>query len=424
MRVCTSLEAAALVRSNDTLALPLGPGQAPAFLEALGERDAFDRLEVYTALLLGIFPLFERPGVRLLSGFFGPVERDLAERGCDVHFVPADFRRFAAIGERMRPRVMATAAAPPDEQGRCSLSLHAGATVDELLRCGRDPERTLVVEVNARLPRTLGVPPDSPHWIEEADIDVLVEVDRSPFELPDGEPSDVERAIAGHVRAFVPDGATLQTGIGGIPNAVVGLLAEGQGGDYGVHSEMFTTGLMRLHQAGKITNRKGLHDGYSVTTFALGTAELYGWLDANPEVRFLPVECVNTPDVIASNRRLVSINGALAVDLSGQVVADAMSGRQYSGIGGHEDFVAGASFSEHGRSLVCLPSTATTTAGRVSRIIPAVETGSMVTTPRHQVDTVVTEYGAAELRGLTVAERREALAAIAHPDFREIPGLA
>ncbi|TFH19524.1 MAG: 4-hydroxybutyrate CoA-transferase, partial [Myxococcales bacterium] len=196
------------------------------------------------------------------------------------------------------------------------------------------------------------------------------------------------------------------------------------GGDYGVHSEMFTTGLMRLHQAGKVTNRKGLHDGYSVTTFALGTAELYGWLDANAEVRFLPVECVNTPDIIASNRRLVSINGALAVDLSGQVVADAIAGRQYSGIGGHEDFVAGASFSAHGRSLVCLPSTATTAAGRVSRIIPAVETGTMVTTPRHQVDTIVTEYGAAELRGLTVAERRDALRLIAHPEFRESLSLA
>lgn len=419
VRSCTAPEAAALVRPVDTLALPLGPGQAPAFLEALGERESFDRLVVYTALLLGVYAVFERPGVRMLSGFFGPVERALADQGRDVHFVPADFRRFAAVGERMRPRVMATAVAPADERGRYSLALHAGATVEELLRCGRDPERVLVAEVNPQLPRTLGVEPDAPHWLEAADIDVVIESDRPVVELPDVEPSAIERAIAENIGRLVPAGATLQTGIGGIPNAVVSLLAEGGGGDYGVHSEMFTTGLMRLHEAGKVSNRKGLHDGYSVTTFALGSAELYRWLDRNPRVRFLPVELVNTPDVIARNRRFVSINGALAVDLSGQVVADTVGRRQYSGIGGHEDFVAGASFSEHGRSLVCLPATADTRQGLVSRIIPAVETGTMVTTPRHQVDTIVTEYGAAELRGLTVAERATALAAIAHPDFRD-----
>ena len=182
---------------------------------------------------------------------------------------------------------------------------------------------------------------------------------------------------------------------------------------------MFTSGLMHLQRAGKVTNQKGSHDGYSVTTFALGTAEMYQWLDGNEDVRFLPVDIVNTPDLIARNRRFVSINGALAVDLSGQVVADTIAGRQFSGVGGHEDFIAGASFSDHGRSLVCLPSTVSTAGGTASRIITAVPAGTTVTTPRHQVDTIVTEYGVAELRGLTVAERVQAMAAIAHPDFRD-----
>jgi len=419
MKTCSAVEAASLVRDADTLALPLGPGQPAAFLEALGERERFDNLTVFTALLLGLYEVFARPGVRLLSGFFGPVERGLLAAGHDVHFVPADFRRFTAIGKRLRPRVMATAAARADADGRFSLALHAGATVDELVACGRDPDRLLVVEVNRQLPRTLGVPPEHPHGFYEDDIDILVETDRPVFALPESEPTDIERAIADFVRPFVPDGATIQSGIGGIPDAVVGLLAECDGGDYGIHSEMFTTGLMHLHRAGKVSNRKGLYDGVSVTTFALGTTELYAWLDEQADVRFLPVEAVNTPSYIAENRRFVSINGALSVDLAGQIVADTVGARQYSGIGGHEDFVAGAAFSEHGTSLVCLPSTVEIDGSRVSRIAADVPAGTMVTTPRHQVDTVITEYGAAELAGLTVDERRDALISIAHPDFRD-----
>jgi hypothetical protein len=153
-------EAAARVRSRDTLAVPLGPGQPAAFLHALGERESFDELTVFGALLIEPFRVFTLPGVRLLSGFFGPVERGLLEAGFDVEFVPADFRRFAPIAERLRPRVMATAASPPDADGRMSLALHAGATTEALLECGRDPARVLVVEINRALPRTRGLLPD------------------------------------------------------------------------------------------------------------------------------------------------------------------------------------------------------------------------------------------------------------------------
>jgi acyl-CoA hydrolase len=205
-----------------------------------------------------------------------------------------------------------------------------------------------------------------------------------------------------------------------VPNMVATALAAGTGGDYGVHSEMFTTGLMRLHQSGKVTNRaKGVFDGVSVTTFALGTTELYHWLDGNADVAFLPVDVVNDPTVIGRNRRLVSINGALCLDLYGQVVADNIDGKQISGVGGHEDFVAGAELHIDAHSLICLPSTVTTGDTVHSRIVPLLPEGSVVSTPRHHTGVVVTEYGAAELSGLTVRERARALADIAHPDFRE-----
>lgn len=425
--------AAALVGDRDTLAVPLAPGQPVELLRALARREAFSDLRVFAALLAEPFALFTRPGVTHLSAFLGPAERLLARTGHPVHFVPGDFRRFANIAHRLRPRVFATAAAPADAAGTLSLSLHAGATVGELHACGRDPERMLVVETSPHFPRTFGIEPDHPHALRIDEVDALVEGNARPPVLPRFSPGPVERAIADHVRRFVPSGATLQTGIGSVPGEVARRLAEGGGGDYGIHSEMFTDGLMHLHRAGLVTNRKGLYDGFSVATFALGSAELYAWLHDNREVRFLPVELVNDPSRIACNRRMVSLNGALAVDLAGQIVADTLDGRQFSGIGGHEDFVAGAASAADGRALVCLPSTARTGEGLRSRILARLPEGWVVTTPRHQVDIVVTEYGAAELSGRTVEERARALAAIAHPAFRkglldavgrgEVPGL-
>ncbi len=248
---------------------------------------------------------------------------------------------------------------------------------------------------------------------------MLVEARGSPYVLEDPVPSDQDVAIAGHALEFVTDGSTLQTGIGAIPNIVATTLADGTGGDYGVHSEMFTTGLMRLHLAGKVTNSaKGVFDGVSVTTFALGSSDLYSWLDDNPAVAFLPVNVVNDPTVIGSNRKLVSVNGAMCLDLYGQVVADNIDGKQISGVGGHEDFVSGADLSLDAHSLICLHSTVSVGDEVHSRILPELPAGAVVSTPRHHTGVVVTEYGAADLRGLTVRERARALADVAHPDFR------
>src|SRR5258708_31568007 len=270
-REMSAEDAAALVRPADTLAIPLGPGAPGGFLHALGRRDDWQALEVFGALLLDLYTVFTKPGVHLRSGFFGPAERVLRDSGANVEFIPADFRRFVTIAEQFKPRVMTTAVAPPDENGLMSLSLHAGATVGELHRAALDPDRVVIVEVNDQLPRTFGLPPRFPHALHVDEVDVIVRNDATPFVLADDVPTDVDRAIAAFARGFISDGCTLQTGIGGVPSTIVAVLAEGSGGDYGVHSEMFTTGLMRLHEAGQVTDaHKGEVQGFSISTVSPG----------------------------------------------------------------------------------------------------------------------------------------------------------
>jgi acyl-CoA hydrolase len=415
----TPAEAAARFEPRDALGIPLGPGQPGALIEALGARTDWEDLRIGGGLLTVWSDLFLHDGVHYLSGFFGPLERALRDQGANISFAPADFRRFEPILEAQAPRVMATTACPPDEDGWCSLSLHAGATTAECRRAGEDADRVLIVETSAKFPRTFGILPDHRHALHVDEIDVLVESDREPLALPDPEPAETDRAIAEHAAALIPAGSTLQTGIGAVPSMIAALLADGEGGGYGIHSEMFTTGLMELHEAGKVTNRKGTYDGVSVATFAAGTTELYEWLDGNEDVAFLPVDLVNSQEAIAKNRSMVTINGALAIDIQGQVVADTIRGEQYSGVGGHEDFIAGPSLALEDRSLLCMSSTVEVGGETKSRIVPWFEAGEVITTPRHQVDVIVTEFGAAELQGKTTHQRGEALAAVAHPDFRD-----
>ena len=367
----------------------------------------------------GTTPCSPRPACHTDRVSSGPAERVLLAEGHQIELVPGGFRQFAPILARFAPRIMTAQAAPPDADGRLNLSLHLGATRDELIRAGNDPDRVLLVEVNPHLPRTRSLPPEFDNTLPLDLVDVLVEADGQPYALEDAVASEQDEAIAAYALQFVTDGSTLQTGIGAIPNIVATTLANGAGGDYGVHSEMFTTGLMRLHQAGKVTNSaKGVFEGVSVTTFSLGTSDLYRWLDDNSEVAFLPVETVNDPTVIGRNHKLVSINGALCLDLYGQVVADNIDGKQISGVGGHEDFVSAADLSLDARSLICLHSTVTVDGALRSRILPQLPGGAVISTPRHHTSVVVTEFGIAELAGLTVRERATALADIAHPDFR------
>jgi acyl-CoA hydrolase len=418
-RAATPDEAVELIRPRDTVGFGLGPGIPHALMTALGRRTDWEDLVLGGALLLDLYEVCRHPGVSYRAGFFGPIERILAAEGHRVGHVPGGFRQFAPILRAWAPRVMVVQAAP-DGADRVSLSLHVGATRDELVAAGRDPDRLLIVERNPNLPRTSGIEPDVPASLPLDLVDVVVDVDHEPFSLAGVEPTETERAVAGHACRFVEDGATLQTGIGAVPAAVAATLAAGPGGGYGVHSEMFTDGLRLLHQAGKVTNTaKALYPGVSVTTFALGSAELHRWLDGNDEVAFLPVDLVNDPAVIARQPAMVSINGALAIDLYGQVVADHIAGTQISGVGGHEDFIAGTELRLDSHALVCLTATAEVGGQVVSRITPELPRGAIVSTPRHHLDVVVTEHGAVELRGLTVPERAEALASIADPAFRD-----
>jgi len=418
-QTCTPDEAAALIRTTDTIGFGLGPANPDAFLTALGGREDWVDLTFGGALLLGYYTVLAHPGVSYRCGFFGPAERILLAGGANIELVPGGFRQFAPILRRYDPRVMTVLAAPPLD-GTVNLSLHIGATYDELLLAGRDPDRQLVVEVNPNLPRTRSLAPEYSNTIPLDAVDVLVEATGAPFTLTQADPDDIDEAIAEEARSYVADGATLQIGIGAVPNMVATKLAEGPGGGYGIHSEMFTDGLMRLHQSGKVTNdAKRLFNGVSITTFALGSSELYAWLDDNPDVAFVPVQVVNDPTVIAQNHAFVSVNGALSVDLYGQVVADNIDGRQISGVGGHEDFVAGAELRIDDHSLICLRSTAVSNGVTRSRIVPLLPEGAVVSTPRHHTGVVITEYGSADLSGRTVRERAAALAEIAHPDFRD-----
>jgi len=411
-------EAAELIRATDTVGFGLGPANPDAFLTALGARDDWVDLTFGGALLLGYYPVLTHPQVTYRCGFFGPAERIMLAEGANIELVPGGFRQFAPILRRYNPRVMTVLAAPPLD-GEVNLALHLGATYEELMLAGNDPDRLLVVEVNPELPRTCSLAPDFTNRIPLDIVDVVVEAGGAPFTLTQPPPDEIDEAIAEVARSFVTDGATLQIGIGAVPNMVATKLAEGPGGGYGIHSEMFTDGLMRLHQSGKVTNdAKRLFNGVSITTFALGSAELYRWLDGNADVAFVPVQVVNDPTVIARNHAFVSVNGALSVDLYGQVVADNIEGRQISGVGGHEDFVAGAEMRIDDHSLICLRSTAVSNGVTRSRIVAVLPEGSVVSTPRHHTGVVITEYGSADLSGRTVRERAAALAEIAHPDFR------
>ena len=224
---CTPAEAAERIRPVDVIGFGLGPANPDAFFTALGARDDWEDLIFGGALLLNYYEVLTKPGVSYRCGFFGPAERLLLSQGHAIEHVPSGFRQFAPVLARFAPRVMTVQAAPPGDDGMVNLSLHYGATRPELLAAGHDPERLLIVEINPNLPRTTTLAPDFDNTLPLDVIDLLVEADGAPFALPDPPPDEVDRAIAAHALAYVTDGATLQTGIGGIPNIVASELAAG-----------------------------------------------------------------------------------------------------------------------------------------------------------------------------------------------------
>jgi acyl-CoA hydrolase len=297
-------------------------------------------------------------------------------------------------------------ATPPDAHGFCSL----GVSV-EAMHAAIRAARTVIVQLNRAMPRTLGE-----SFVHVDDIDLAIEVDVPPYEHVEPPVGDVERRIGEHVAELIPNGATIQLGIGAIPAATA--LALGGHRDLGIHTEMFSDAVVDLVEAGVVTGaRKERNRGKIVTAFLMGTRRLYDFVNDNPMVEMRSVDFTNDTHVIRSFSTMTAVNSAIEVDLTGQVVADSIGSRIYSGVGGQMDFVRGAALASNGRAIIALPSTAA--GGKLSRITPALAPGAGVVTTRAHVQTVVTEWGVAELFGASLRERASSLIEIAHPDHRD-----
>lgn len=377
-------------------------------VEALARRaEAVPDLSVGHVLLLGRDPFERLAHVRHHAWFVGPADRDAVASG-RADYVPC---HLSEIPRLLRDGtwpidVAIVMTSPPDAHGFLSLGVEVLASLAAV-----ESARHVIAQINPRMPRVLGN-----SFVHVDQIHAIVEAEEPLGEVVAAAPSDVERGIAARIVPMLPEGATLQLGIGGVPNAVVDRL--GDRDDLGVHSEMIGDGVMRAVARGVVTGRrKTLHPRKVVTTFVLGTRALYDWVHENPAVEAHPCDYTNDVAVASANRRLVSINSALSVDLTGQVNADSLGERIWSGVGGQADFVRAAARSDGGRSIIALPATARS--GAASRIVATLAPGAGVVTPRADVDTVVTEFGVAELRGRSLRERAAALVAIAHPDFRD-----
>ena len=339
--------------------------------------------------------------------FIGPNARKAVNEG-RAEFIPVFLSDIPVLIEQNYLPLDAVLCnvTPPDEHGFCSL----GTSVDAMLSAVRHA-KSVIVQFNKSMPRTLG---DS--FIHIDRIDFAVEVDQPPYDYSSGEPDAVESKIGEFVADLVADEATLQMGIGAIPSAVGRKLYDKK--DLGVHTEMFTDILVDLVERGVVTcARKEINCGKIVTAIMMGTQRLYKFVDNNPMVEMRPVDYTNDTSVIRRFKRMTAINSAIEVDLTGQVCADSIGHRMYSGVGGQMDFMRGAALAQEGRAIIALPSTAA--GGTVSRITASLKEGAGVTTTRSHVRTVVTEYGVAELFGQSLRERAKRLIAIAHPDFRD-----
>lgn len=397
------------VRHGQRVFIGSGAGEPQSLVAALSARQDLDDTEILHIMTLGTAPYAaERldPRFRHNAFFIGANVREAVREG-RADYTPvflSEIGRLFRTG-RMVIDVALIQVSTPDEHGYCSY----GVSTD-IVKSAAESARIVIAEVNSTMPRALG-----DCFIHVRDIDVLVPCDDPIPEAPQGKPDELARQIARHIADLVEDGSTLQLGIGTIPDAVLHFLTDRR--DLGIHTEMFSDGVIPLIEAGVITNtRKTIHRGKIVASFVLGTRKLYDFIHNNPMIEFHATEYTNDPFIIAQNDKMVAINSALEVDLTGQVCADSLGEMFYSGIGGQVDFVRGASRSKGGKPIIALPSTA---AGEtVSRIVPTLKPGAGVVTSRGDVHYVVTEYGAAYLHGKTMRERALALIQIAHPKFR------
>lgn len=404
-------QALEVVQSGHRVVLAHACGESPTLSEALFQRGLrLENVEVVHMVAMGPAK-YCRPEVAQHffhnSLFAGSTTRQAINEG-RASLVPCHFSEIPRLFREgyLPVDVALVQLSPPDRHGFMSF----GVSVD-YTKVAAQHAKTVIAAVNPKMPRTMG---DA--FIHVSQVDYIVETEDDLIELSPPAIGPVEEAIGQHVASLIPDGATLQLGIGAIPDAVLKFLANKH--DLGIHTEMFSDGVVHLVEAGVITNRrKTIHRGKMIATFLMGTRKLYDFVDDNPMVEMHTVDYTNDPLIIAQNDQMISINSALQVDLTGQVCADTIGFRQYSAVGGQVDFIRGASRSRGGKGIIALPSTAA--GGQVSRIVNSLIEGAAVTTSRNDVHYVVTEYGVADLRGKNLRQRAEALISIAHPDFRK-----
>jgi len=412
-KVTTAEEAVKLIRHGDRIFLTGNCSVPRVLLKALVNRGPeLENVEICHALTLGASDYVEpemEGHIRVNALFIGPNVRKAVQEG-RADYTPNLLSEFPLLFSRgiLPIDVAFVHLSPPDEHGFCSYGIETGLT-----KTPAESAKTIIAEINPNMPRCLG---DS--FIHVSRLDQVVPVDYSLLELAmaEGGLTDLHVRIAEYIADLIPDEATMQMGIGAIPDAVLQFLYDKK--DLGIHTELFSDSVIDLVEAGVVTSaRKTLHRGKIIAGFMLGTKRLYKWVHDNPLIELHRTEYINDPFVIAQNRRQVAINSAIEIDLTGQVCADSIGPKLYSGVGGQLDFVYGASRSEGGVPIIALPSTAK--GDQVSRIVPMLKQGAGVVTTRNHVHYVVTEYGVAELYGKTIRQRAQALIRTAHPKFRE-----
>lgn len=417
-RLMSAAEAVALIPSGARVAMGLGVSQPPAILAALADRaraGQVDAVSLYYLLSTGIAgqtvltdELMGR--IRPMSLFHSAIERGLeararaAGRPNPVTFIPTGFQQTPRVMREAGVDTLICTVSPMDGDGFFSFGTNTDYNKPVSDHAGR-----IILEVNPAMPRVHGN-----CTVHVSRVTAVVENATPLLELPTAAATPNDAAIGGLIAELIEDGATLQMGIGALPNAVCAALKDRR--DLGLHTEMLTPGLAQLMQDGVITNaRKTLHPGKGVFSFCMGTRATYDFLDGNADFEAYPVDYVNDPEVIARNAKMVSVNATLQVDLTGACCSEHLNGRQFTASGGQLDFVRGAYDSEGGRSIIACHSTAAK--GTASRIVARLD--GPVTTPRNDVHIIVTEHGRAELKGKSDAERARALIGIADPAFRE-----
>lgn len=410
-KVSTVDEAVSIIKSNDRVYISGNAATPYVLLDGLAKRgDKLSNVEITHVLLWGDEPT-SKPEMaghfRHNSLFVGPADREAVNAG-RADYIPVFLYQIPNLfySGILPIDVALIQTSPPDQHGFLSLGVESLCS-----KAAVETANIVICQVNEKMPRTLG-----DCFVHVSKVNKIVEVSRELPELTGKEPTQVERRIADYILSLIEDGSTLQLGIGGIPDAVIANLKGRR--DLGIHTEMVSDGIMMAIEDSVVTGmRKTLHPGKVIATFIFGSKNLYQYANNNPIFEMHPSNYTNDPFIIAQNEKMVAINSAIEVDLTGQVCADSIGSKIYSGIGGQVDFIRGAASSKGGKPIIALPSTAKE--GKFSRIVPTLKEGAGVVTSRGDVHYVVTEFGIAYLHGKNLRERALSLISIAHPDHRD-----